>query len=380
MCLGALVDNGVSLERIREVLETLPLDGWDLKSEKISRSGILATKVTVSQNPETEHPHRGLNDVLNVIEAGNLPPDVEDKARQVFKRLGEAEAHVHGVSVQEVHFHEVGAVDAICDVVGTVAGLHELGIDDIYFSTISLGGGTVEAAHGTLPVPAPATAELAKNIPTCGGPADCELATPTGVAIVTALGQSSRLWPPICLESVGYGAGTRQLDGIPNLLRLAVGETDTHDAFEADWVWRLECNIDDMTGEEVAFATKRLLGAGCLDAFVCPVQMKKGRPGWQLSALCSTELLRRIERIILKHTTTLGLRKQLVQRTKLRRSVENVTTRWGSVSVKLGWEGDKMVRCEPEFEDCRQIAEENDLSLREVYRVVVQAWENGQKD
>jgi len=373
MCLGALVDVGVPLEAITQALGTLPLHGYSLSAREVRRCGMRATQVEVALEHSHDHPHRGLSDVLAIIEGGSLPDRVVADSSAVFRALAEAEALVHGSHPDKVHFHEVGAVDAICDIVGTAVGLHELGLDALKFSTVSLGGGTVKAAHGTLPVPAPATAELLKGLPTAGGPVDFELATPTGAAILKALGEPAPCWPSMTIERIGCGAGGRDLEALPNLLRLVVGQTPLDGGVEADTVWVLEANLDDMTGEEIGFCTERLLKAGALDVFAVPVHMKKNRPGVVLTVLCAPERLRETEELVLRHTSTLGVRRCLHQRARLRRESRTVPTPWGEVRVKVAFLADRQVRCEPEYEDCRRIADEQDLPLREVYRAVLRA-------
>ena len=374
MCLGALVDAGVPLDTIRETLSRLPVSGYELEAEKVSRAGIAATQVKVILSESEAPPLRGLKDVLQIIVGAGLPDEVERKACDVFRALAEAEARVHDTEPDSVHFHEVGAVDAICDVVGTVTGLESLGLDELLFSTVSLGGGTARTAHGALPVPAPATAELLKGLPTRGGPVDLELATPTGAALLASLGRPSPHWPDMCVEQIGYGAGSRDIPELPNVLRLAVGRTPSAGQTQSDHVWVIEANLDDMTGEQVGFCTEMLLSAGALDAFTTPIQMKKGRPAVKLSVVCAPEGLGAMEEAMWRHTTTLGIRRTLWQRSKLRRHIETVRTQWGEVRIKLAFLGDELVRCEPEYEDCRRIAESADLPLSEVYNMVREAW------
>jgi len=373
MCLGAIVDAGVPLDAIRRPLEGLPLSGWRMEARRVRRAGLAATLVTVRLDETEHHPHRGLNDVLELISSGALPQQVVERSSAVFRALAEAEARVHGTDTDRVHFHEVGAVDAICDIVGTVIGLRELGIEELRFSTVRLGGGTVKAAHGTLPVPAPATAELLKGMPVAGGPVEMELATPTGAAILKALGRPSPRWPEMTVETVGYGAGGHDPVGHPNVLRLAVGSLPAAGETESDHVWVLETNIDDMTGEHVSYCTELLLAAGALDVFTTPVQMKKNRPGLLLSVLCAPEALGAIEQVLWTHTSTLGVRRSLWQRSKLRREQINVRTRWGEVAVKVAYLGDRAVRCKPEHEDCRRLAQAAGVPLREVAQEAVVA-------
>ena len=377
MLLGALVDAGVPLDTIRAALEGLPFSGYELHSEKVTRAGIAASHVRVDMK-EHDVPHRGLTEVLAVIEGGALSEEAKGRCAEVFRNLAQAEARVHNVTVEQVHFHEVGAVDAICDVVGAVVGLEALGLDVLMFSPVALGGGRVEAAHGALPVPAPATAELLKGLPTYGGPVDFELTTPTGAALLKTLGTPCPHWPQMTIERVAYGAGSRDIEGLPNVLRLVVGTRDAAPEGESDHVWLVETNLDDMTGEEVGFCTEKLFEAGALDVWFTPTQMKKGRPGVRLTALCSPERLAEIEAAMWRHTSTLGIRRSLWHRSKLRRVHRTVQTQWGEVTLKLAYLGEELVRCEPEYEDCRRIATAQGAPLRQVHDEAKRAYQKGE--
>ncbi len=374
MCLGALVDAGVPLEKMEEALAGLPVSGYSLSAERVRRAGVAATRVRVELDHHEHQPHRGLSDVLSIIREGSPAEEVAEGSEAVFRALAEAEALVHKTDTDSVHFHEVGAVDAICDIVGTVAGLRELGVEKLLFSRVALGGGTVEAAHGTLPVPAPATVELLKGMPTRGGPVQQELTTPTGAAVLHALGEPSPTWPAMSVNTVGYGAGARDPDRLPNVLRLVVGESPPGEG-AADYVCVLETNLDDMTAEEVGFCTEKLAEGGALDVFVTPVQMKKNRPGVQLTVLCPPEGLDRLHELLWRHTSTLGVRRSLWQRSKLERESRTVATPWGELRMKVALLGERVVRAQPEYEDCRALAEEHDLTLREVYDAAREAFE-----
>jgi uncharacterized protein (TIGR00299 family) protein len=366
MMLGALVDAGVPLDHLSHVLSKLPLSGYKLEAEKVMRCGLAATQVRVILTEHTHHEHRGLPAVIEIIRAGRLDTALEEKACAVFRNLAEAEARVHGCAAEEVHFHEVGAVDAICDIVAAVAGLEWLKLDELLFSTVSLGGGTARSGHGALPVPAPAVVELLRGLPVAGGPVDVELATPTGAALLKTLGKPSPQWPSMRIQRIGCGAGGRDIPRWPNVLRLAVGPAGAGTDTESDFVWSLEVNLDDMTGVEVAFLAEQLREAGALDVFVEPILMKKGRPAVKVNALCEPSALSGIEDALWRHSTTLGVRRSLWQRSKLRRTIETVKTPWGDVRVKLAFLGDEAIRCEPEYEDCRHISEEHRLPLRQV--------------
>jgi len=381
MCLGALVDAGVPLGAIADALKSLPIGGYALSARPVTRAGLGATFVEVKRDESEGHPHRGLAEVLAILEGGSLPDEVVERSSAVFRSLAEAEALVHRKDVADIHFHEVGAVDAICDIVGTVVGIRELGLYEVRFSTVSLGGGTVRTAHGILPVPAPATAELLKGMPTTGGPVEFELTTPTGAALLKTLAEPCPFWPEMSIETVGYGAGGRDIEQMPNVLRLAVGslssgargQESAGSATEADYVWVVEASLDDMTGEEVGYCTEKLMERGALDAFTAPIQMKKNRPGVLLTVLCPPDRLRQMEELLWKHTSTLGVRRCLWQRSKLRRESRAVRTPWGEVRLKMAYLGPRVVRCEPEYEDCRAIADAEGLSLREVYRAALSA-------
>ncbi|MEF8787900.1 MAG: nickel pincer cofactor biosynthesis protein LarC [Planctomycetota bacterium] len=374
MLLGAAVDAGVSLEAIKEVLAGLPFSGYELQAAQVTRNELAATKVDVRITDEDVE-HRGLFDVLSILHAGNIPGDIREEAEGVFRALAEAEGAVHDIPPDQVHFHEVGAIDAICDVVGGIAGLHELGIDELFCSTVALGGGTVQADHGTLPVPAPATVRLLQDIPARGGPVERELTTPTGAALLNVLASPTPFWPDMTTEKLGSGAGGHDIEGHPNVLRLAVGSPSAENRADGDTVAVLEATIDDMTGEELGYAMEVLLDRGALDAWCAPVQMKKGRQGTCLTVLCEPGDMDRVEDLLWKHTTTLGFRYQMVHRRTLQRSLEEVETRWGTVQVKVAGPADDPLRCKPEYEDCRRIAEQEGLSLRRVRDEARRAWQ-----
>ncbi len=373
MCLGALVDAGLSIDWMRETLGALPLHGYQVTCERVMRRGISATFVDVKLDRGGQHPHRGLSDVLEIIQSAALPAKVKDDSAAVFRELAAAEAKVHDTDVDRIHFHEVGAVDAICDIVGTAAGLYQLGVERLLFGRVHMGGGTVQVAHGLLPVPAPATAELLRGVPTAGGPVDRELTTPTGAAILRALGEPSPSWPPMALERVGYGAGNWDPDEVPNVLRLGLGQSGATAGVESDNVWVIETNLDDMTGEEVGYCVEKLLEAGALDAFTAPVQMKKNRPGVLLTLLCEPDALRELEDVIWRHTSTLGVRRSLWHRSKLAREFQTVNTPWGSVRMKVCRRQGELLRAQPEYEDCRDRAQEHGVPLRQVYQAALSA-------
>jgi uncharacterized protein (TIGR00299 family) protein len=299
-------------------------------------------------------------------------------AVSIFERLARAEAKVHGTSVEKVHFHEVGAVDSIADIVGSAVGLDLLAADCVRAGPVPTGRGNIQIAHGTVALPAPGTAELLVGVPLRDVPVEAELTTPTGAAILTTVAEAFGPLPPMTVEAIGYGAGTRDLQEQPNVLRLFVGNDAT--APEADQVWMLETNLDDVAGELIGFCMSRLWSAGALDVFTTPVQMKKDRPGVRVSVLCDLAQMEKLETILFQETGTLGIRRWSVERHKLRRQSHRVTTAWGEVQGKLGWLPDGTASFAPEYESCRQIAQRHGVPLREVYRAAVCAFQPPARD
>jgi hypothetical protein len=366
MHLAALLDLGVDEAWLKAQLATLPLPGWRLEVGRGRRGGVAGTRVTV--RVESDQPHRGLADVGAVIEGSGLPAPVRSRSLAVFRRLAEAEAAVHGVPIEAVHFHEVGAVDAIVDVVGAVLAVDRLGPDRVLCSTVELGSGTVECAHGRLPVPAPATQELLRQVPTRRGGAPFEAATPTGAAILATLVDVFTDTPALTVHRVGYGLGERE-GPLPNALRALWGEA--REAGEgAESLALLECNVDDMNPELYEHALERLRESGAADVWLTPVIMKKGRPGTVVSVLCAPPLAALLTDLLLAETTTLGVRRQVVGRTTLPRSVREVTTRFGAVPVKTAYHDGAAVKAKPEYEVCRRLARAHGVPLRVVYEEV----------
>ncbi len=374
MILGALLHAGLSLDTLREVVARLRLPGVELTAEPVQRGGFAATHVTVAIGEEARRGHRHLPDILQKIAQAGLTPRVTEQAGRVFTRLAEAEAAVHGIPVEKVHFHEVGAADAIVDIVGACAGLETLGIDQVLCSPIPTGSGTVHCEHGLLPVPAPATAELLRGVPLAACDEPAELTTPTGAAILTTLAASFGPPPAMRIASIGYGAGTRENRSRPNILRLLVGELAAAARDEEERVIVLETHVDDATGQVVAFAVERLLQAGALDAYVVPIMMKKGRPGQLLSVLARPQDAATLEAILFAETTTLGVRQYECLRHKLARGHETVPTRFGPIRVKVGWRDDRACQAWPEFDDCAAAAREHGVPLRTVQDATLLAW------
>jgi len=368
MTVGALLDLGVPLDLLRESLALLPipLSGYSLHREETVRRGVRATKFSVRL--EEHQPHRHYSGIAAMIEQSSLPDGVKETAQRVFFRLAEAEARVHGVEIGQVHFHEVGGLDSIIDIVGTAICLHQLGIGEISVAPLPLGGGFVETAHGRLPVPAPATAELLRGLRVHGGLGEGERVTPTGAAIVAALASGSGPPPAFTIEKTGCGAGDRDFQDAPNILRLFMGEAET--PLAGDEIEVMETHIDDMNPELFGFLMERLLAAGALDAAFSPLQMKKNRPGVRLTVLSPPELLQTLARLVLEETTAIGIRHYPAKRLKLERSLEERDTSLGMVRVKVIRDGGVLLRIVPEFEECRRIALERGMPLLEVYRIV----------
>jgi hypothetical protein len=369
MLLGALVDAGLPLGDLKADLSRLPLTGYDITAERTTRSGLAGTRVVVEVTES--HHHRRLADILDIIARSDLPPAATEPARLAFTRLAEAEARVHNRPVEEVHFHETGAVDAIVDVVGACCGLYSMGITDVYASPLPLGGGWVDTAHGRLPVPAPATAELLKGVPAYGGPVEAELVTPTGAAIVTTVARGFGPMPPMTVQQIGWGAGGREL-AHPNLLRIFVGEA-AQQALEQQ-LTLLETNLDDMNPELFEHLMERLFTAGALDVFWTPIVMKKSRPAALVSVLAEPLRAEELTGILFRETTTLGVRSHQVSRRCLAREWVEVSTEYGSVRVKVGRLGSAVVTAAPEYEDCRQRALEHQAPLKAVYEAAQMAF------
>ncbi len=369
MILASLVDAGAELERIRDSLNSLPLGEFEWSTSQVKRGLLRGCQVQVAFS-ETGQPHRNLSSILKLIEQGKLEESVKSLASKIFHRLAEAEAAVHGSDIQKVHFHEVGAVDSIVDIVGSCIALHLLGVENVYCSELATGSGTVHCAHGDLPIPAPATAELLLGIPTKLGYPGYELTTPTGAAILTTLAQQFGPSPDICAQKLGYGAGQADPPDHPNVLRVTIGQLQgapSQMSTTSDQVWLVQTNLDDVPAELIGPLYDLLLKGGALDVYVIPVQMKKNRPGLMLCVLTPPDKLAQIEDLLFEHTPTFGLRRHLCQRSMLARKTVQVKTRYGVLGVKVGYRGTKELTVAPEFEDCQAAATRHGVSGREVY-------------
>jgi len=363
MLLGALVDAGAELAAIQAGIDSLGLPSCRLDAQEVKKKGFRAVKVNVLHEPE--HKHRHLHHITDIIVASQLSLPQKELAKRIFTRLGEAEAKVHGTTIQKVHFHEVGAVDSIADIVGSAIGLDLLGIERVFCSPVPTGGGFVEIAHGRVSVPAPATAELLQGVPLAPSSVQAELTTPTGAAIVTTVAESFGGLPAMRIERIGYGAGTRDLESQANLLRLIVGQTD--EQVESDQVWILETNLDDVSGEVIGHTTALLMDAGALDVYTTAIQMKKNRPAVMVSVICRADDVSQLEAILFRETTTLGVRRWPASRHTLPREACQVETPWGPIAGKLATGPGGKVRFSPEYDACRRIAVEHRVPLADVY-------------
>lgn len=364
MLLGALVDAGLDVGVLASAVDRLGLDGVSIRAERVRRAGLAATKVHVET--ARDHAHRSLSTIEGMIAGANLEAEVKDASLRVFRRLGEVEALAHGIPIERVHFHEVGALDAIADIVGSCAGLHAMGIERVHCSPLNLGSGTVTAAHGTLPVPAPATARLVEGLPTYAEGPQVELTTPTGAALAATLSDAFGPLPAMRIAASGYGAGTGDFPGHANLLRVLLGEAAESDA-AAEQIWVLEANIDDMTPEMAGYAMERLLEAGALDVTLTPTQMKKNRPGFTLSVLAAPEDRAALGALMLAETSTMGIRESAARRRTLRRSWTTVSTPYGAVRVKSAEDESAEDTFAPEYEDCRKLAKEHAVPFQRVW-------------
>jgi pyridinium-3,5-bisthiocarboxylic acid mononucleotide nickel chelatase len=372
MILGALVDAGLDPELLNRELAKLHLDHYALNFMPVVKRGLGGTQAVVDIGTHMHHPHRGLQDIRTLIEASELSRDIRQKSMAIFTRLAGAEARVHRTAVEAVHFHEVGAMDAIIDVVGAVSGLSLLGIEAVYCSALHLGSGTVTCAHGMLPVPAPATLELVQGIPVYATGIQGELLTPTGAAILTTLAKGFGPLPAMTVEKSGYGSGTADPE-IPNLLRVVIGDAavDTNDC-EMDQVAVIETAIDDMNPQIYDHVMRLALSQGALDIYLKSVQMKKNRPGTLLTLICVPNDVHRFSRLLLKETTSIGLRWRFENRIKASREIRETATSLGTVRVKTSsFQGD-IIHQSPEFDDCKAIASARNMPLKAVITRVCQ--------
>ena len=365
MTLGALVSAGVPFDELHKEIHALGIGGFELQARHVERNGMVATKidVVISEQP---HYHRHMKDIEELIDKSSLDAGVKERSKKIFNEVAIAESKVHNTAIEKVHFHEVGAIDSLVDIVGVSICLEKLGIQAVYSSPIKVGsGGTVKSQHGALPIPTPATMEILKDYPVVLTDIPFELTTPTGAAIIKALSLGVVTTEKIRISSIGYGAGQRDLEQLPNLLRVFIGHIDPK--YLADEIVSMETNIDNMNPEIYPYVIEKLLSAGAHDAYLIPIIMKKGRPGIILSVLAERSKIDLLQDIIFHETTTLGVRIQPVERKKLPRSSKQVQTSFGIVSAKaITIDGKDLLRVE--YEECKRIAIEKNLPLAEVYR------------
>ena len=363
MILGALVAAGVDPNTLREQLSLLKVDGFDVAFETVDRSGLSATYARVETTDETKHRH--LSDIKRIIEGSSVSENVKQRAVEIFTRLAAAEARVHNEPVDHVHFHEVGALDAIVDIVGAAICFDLLKIDRFVSSPLHVGSGTVQMAHGRFPIPPPAVAELLRGVPFYATDIKGELLTPTGAAIITTVCKEFGAIPQMTADATGYGAGTRQYENFPNVLRVMIGETSSDSATD-EKLWMLETNIDDMSPQILGHVMDRAFELGALDCYFTPVQMKKNRPGVLLSVLCANDRKETLMKLLFTETTTLGVRSYEVARRALRRSIVRVETAYGPIDVKVAHLNGKVVNEMPEFEQCRTAASKAGVPVKVV--------------
>jgi uncharacterized protein (TIGR00299 family) protein len=379
MILGSLLDLGLSLDVLSAELSKLSVQNFKLSAKKVHKANIAATQFEVEAGHEPVH--RNYSVIEKIINESQISPNVRERATRIFYRLAEAEAKVHGTTLDRVHFHEVGAVDAIVDIVGACVGLEWLGVQEIYASALNVGRGSVESAHGVLPVPAPATAELLRGIPIYSNQVSGELVTPTGAAILTTVCQGYGELPPLKVQKVGYGAGTRDNAEVPNVLRVIQGEMSGRlqrgEASEAETtVLVVEANIDDMNPQIYGHLQERLFALGVLDMFACPVQMKKNRPGILVTVVTPLPLLEEVSEVFFRETTTIGIRYHEARRKVLERQAEVIESEFGKVNVKVSKLNGRIVNFSPEYEDCRRIANEQNVPYKWVQSRIIQEFMN----
>jgi pyridinium-3,5-bisthiocarboxylic acid mononucleotide nickel chelatase len=388
MCLGALVDAGAPLTLLAKELKKISITGYELISKKVTRSHFRATKVDVLQKSKGGIPEQKAivwKDIEDIIQSSKLTEDIRRKGLRIFKRLFEAEARVHGKSFHTVHLHELGAVDCIADIFGTIIGLDLLGIEKVYTSPVNLGSGFVNTEHGMLPVPAPATAEILKKIPVYSQSMGSELTTPTGAAILRELASGFGGMPCMDIEKIGIGAGTKTFNHWPNVLRIFIGMTSAPPLSEGsagvngqiekkglpeETVSVIETNIDDMNPQIFEYVMERLFRAGALDVFLTQIIMKKGRPGVKMTVLCDEKQRENLISIILKETSTIGLRFYETKRKVMQREIKTVESKFGHVRVKISKSGDTILKTVPEYEDCKKIAKKLNLPLIEILKKI----------
>jgi len=377
MIVGALIDAGAPFEALREGLDSLGVTGYSVSAAKVQKQDIGATQFTVAVSDSEKHPHRHLGVIEEIIGKGSLPDSVKEASIVTFRRIGKCEAEIHGTTIEKIHFHEVGAVDSIVDVVGAHLALHLLGIERIQSSALHVGAGMVKCAHGFMPVPAPATAKLLEGVPCYGGEIQGELVTPTGAAIISQLAVAYGPLPPMTISAIGYGSGTRDIFDRPNVLRVLIGET-SEVSRHTETITVLEANIDDMNPELLPPLIADVLAQGARDAFITPIVGKKGRPAHLVTVLCEPSKVGALLPAIFRGSSTLGIRMRDERRVCLPREWKTVATPWGAVRIKIGTFDGSVTVASPEFEDCRSRAESAGVAVMAVYQAAQAAAVKGE--
>ena len=380
MILGALIDAGLPVDELRQALGSLAIGEYAMTTERVDRAGIAATKFRVREPQHHHggstaghsHTHRSLAAIRTLINGSALSASGKARAISLFQRLGDTEAAIHQIPVDEVHLHEVGALDSIIDIVGSVFGLEWFGADQVSASPLNVGSGTVQCQHGTFPVPAPATAKLVEGVPIYSNGVPAELLTPTGALLITGYASSYGTIPPMTIDTIGYGAGERNPAGVPNVLRLIVGESAASGSVERVVV--IECEIDDMNPQIFGMLMDRLYTAGALEVFYVPIQMKKNRPGTLVTTVAPPERREAMSQVLFRETTTIGLRYQELVRERLDREEVQVETPMGPVRFKVASRAGRVVNVAPEFDDCARLATEHGLSVKEVQAIAGKAY------
>jgi uncharacterized protein (TIGR00299 family) protein len=375
MIVAAMLDAGLDAQFLKAQLATLGIEGLDVRITETARAGLRAVKFD-PVTPE-QRQHRNLEQITKIIHESKITAKARETAVAIFDNLARAEAAVHGKDLNEIHFHEIGAVDSIVDIVSACIGLEALGVDKVHCSALSVGGGTVKCDHGIMPVPAPAAAQLLKGIPINPGPMQAELLTPTAAAILTTVAEQFGPLPTMKIEAIGYGAGSMNPDEFPNVLRLFLGQTMPQDSADTDTVCLLETNVDDATAELIGFVTEELLELGASDVFSTAIVMKHSRPAVKISVICTPELASTMEKVLFEQGLTLGIRKQLLQRTRLVRNFVTVQTEFGPIRMKTGSLNGRIVNAKPEFSDCLAAAKNQNVPVKTVSDAAIASYKKG---
>lgn len=373
MIVASMLDAGLDEKFVTEQLDLLGISDLKIQVFRTTRCGLSA--LSFAPSVPKQHKHRNLSDITEIINQSKISQSAKERAIEIFTKLAQVEGKVHDKEPGQIHFHEVGAVDSIVDIVSACVGIEALGIEKVYCSQLSVGSGTVKCSHGLLPVPAPATAELLKEskIPVVGRPGNSELLTPTAAAILTSFVDEFGPLPLITVEAIGYGAGTMESDEFPNLLRLIIGKSGDSTA-QTDWVCLLESNMDDITGEVIGFVMEKLFNEGALDVFTTPIQMKHNRPACKLSVMCRISDTELMEKILFEQGLTLGVRKTY-QRSKLPRNFVTVNTKFGKIRVKTALFNGKIVSVKPEYSDCAKAAKQHNVGVKTVQKAAIKAYD-----